>query len=505
MTSATAGSNGCSSATRTWAGWSKARDMLDRACTWLLPTVTDPAAGSGDPPLPELTWPDPALRGIAHAVVEQTPAQVGQKAAATPMELRLVALGAPLDRPLRSDLRTDLGRLRDWLLIRLETSAELTTCTLRADVAGIAVPLPLPEQAQGDDGTVKAGELKDLARAADQIYRALYRFVADLACGCLLPPPLDCTDTDVLLAIVEVEDCAVVRICSAGREQVLPGGAAYGAWLARLPQLRELAARVCCKPVPKDRYVEEKGDKEKGDDDGISLPYVAGWLPGTDVSDLGLLLAGLGAIPAMQAAVTVGRLRPVVREAQRAAAPGPAPASGSSPAPAPAPGPAPAPAPDPELADLRDRLAAMTARLAGLESRLEPPAPAPAPSPARAPAPAAAPSPRPAPAPRLAVAPEPVAQPAAPATAPPPAAPVPEAAATSAAAPAAAAPASAPSSESAPAPSPPPEPRPGRAKRAAPAKRAAAKKPPATPTAKKAAAPKNARPARGNGDQNPGA
>ena len=345
----------------------QARYVLDRACTWLLPTVTDPAAGSGDPPLPELTWPDPALRGIAHAVMEQTPAQVGQKAVATPMELRLVALGAPLDRPLRSDLRTDLGRLRDWLLIRLETSAELTTCTLRADVAGIAVPLALPEQAQGDDGTVKAAELKDLARAADQIYRALYRFVADLACSCLLPPPLDCTDTDVLLAIVEVEDCAVVRICSAGREQVLPGGAAYGAWLARLPKLRELAARVCCKPVPKDCYVEEKGDKEKSDDGGISLPYVAGWLLGTDVSDLGLLLAGLGAIPAMQAAATVGRLRPVVREAQRAAAPGPAPASGPSPAPA--------PAPDPELADLRDRLAAMTARLAGLESRLESPAP----------------------------------------------------------------------------------------------------------------------------------
>ena len=468
--------------------------MLDRACTWLLPTVTDPAAGSGDPPLPELTWPDPALRGIAHAVVEQTPAQVGPKAVATPMELRLVALGAPLDRPLRSDLRTDLGRLRDWLLIRLETSAELTTCTLRADVAGIAVPLALPEQAQGDDGTVKAGELKDLARAADQIYRALYRFVADLACGCLLPPPLDCTDTDVLLAIVEVEDCAVVRICSAGREQVLPGGAAYGAWLALLPKLRELAARVCCKPVPKDCYAEEKGDKEGGGD-GISLPYVAGWLPGTDVSDLGLLLAGLGAIPAMQAAATVGRLRPVVQEARRAAAPGPAPAPGPTPAPAPAPGPAPAPAPDPELADLRDRLAAMTERLAGLESRLEPPAPAPGP----------------------AVAPEPVAQPAAPA---------PEAAAASAVAPlpatdpppaTAAAPEAAPAAEAAlrpqqlPRPSRPraqpsagPPAGPGRSglrRRSEPQRR----KPPATPTAKKATAPNNARPAGDNGDQNPGA
>ena len=254
----------------------QAREVLGSACTWLLPTVEDPVAAKGDPPLPELTWPDPALRGIAHAVVQQTAAQVGPDAVPTPMELRLLALGAPLDRPLRSDLRSDLGLLRDWLLLRLETSAELTTCTLRADVAGIAVPLALPQQAQGDDGTVSARELQDLARAADQVYSALYRFVTDLACGCLLPPPLDCTDTDVLLATVEVDDCTVVRICPAGREQVLPGGAAYGAWLTQLPKLRELAARICCKSVPKDSYVEEKGD-----DRGISLPYVPGWLLGT--------------------------------------------------------------------------------------------------------------------------------------------------------------------------------------------------------------------------------
>jgi hypothetical protein len=423
-----------------------ARDLLGRACTWLRPTLEDPVAGSGDPPLPELTWPDPALRGIAHAVVEQTLAQVGWEAAPTPMELRLVALGAPLDRPLRSDLRTDLGRLRDWLLIRLETSADVTSCALRADVAGIAVPLALPQQAQGDDGTVKAGELKDFARAADQVYSALYRFVADLACGCLPPPPLGCTDTDVLLATVEVEDCTVVRICSAGREQVLPGGAAYGAWLTQLPLLRELTGRFCCGPVPKDCYVEEKGE-----DGGISLPYVPGWLLGTDDSDLGRLLAVLGAIPASRAAATAVRPRPAVPAAQQA----------------PATDPAPAPAPDPELADLRDRLAAVTARLAALESRPEP-APvlvaAPAPVPPRAPAP----DPPPAPAP-------------APVAAPPP--------------------------EPAPAPSPAPDPRPAPVKRAKPAKKAAAKKtaPAATSTAKKAAATKKATSARDSGDQNPGA
>ena len=87
----------------------QAREMLSSACTWLRPTVEDPVAGSGDPPLREFTWPDPALRGIAHAVVEQTSAQVGPAAAPTLMELWLVALDAPLDRPLRADLRADLA------------------------------------------------------------------------------------------------------------------------------------------------------------------------------------------------------------------------------------------------------------------------------------------------------------------------------------------------------------------------------------------------------------
>ena len=109
--------------------------MLDRACTWLLPTVTDPAAGSGDPPLPELTWPDPALRGIAHAVMEQTPAQVGPKAVvdADGAAARGAGRAAGPAAALRPAHRP--GAAADWLLIRLETSAELTTCTLRADVA----------------------------------------------------------------------------------------------------------------------------------------------------------------------------------------------------------------------------------------------------------------------------------------------------------------------------------------------------------------------------------
>src|SRR5262249_28384743 len=112
-----------------------ARDILGRVCDVLRPTVEDtPAAGTaagGAGPgrarrsLPELTWPDPVRRGIARAVVNQTVSQVVDLGASDPasMERRLVALGAPLDFALRAELRADLARLREWLLVRLETSA----------------------------------------------------------------------------------------------------------------------------------------------------------------------------------------------------------------------------------------------------------------------------------------------------------------------------------------------------------------------------------------------
>jgi hypothetical protein len=79
---------------------------------------------------------------------------------------------------------------------------------------------------------------------------ALQRFVTDAACATLNPPCTDCTDTDVLLAHLELDGCDVVRVCSATREQVLPGGSAYGEWLPKLYRLRQLASELCCKPVP---------------------------------------------------------------------------------------------------------------------------------------------------------------------------------------------------------------------------------------------------------------
>src|SRR5262249_55175259 len=147
------------------------------------------------------------------------------------MERRLVALGAPLDFALRAELRADLARLREWLLVRLETSASGTSCALRGRVAASAVPPPLPPPADGGGDPVSRAELLELARVADAVYGALYEFVSDQACASLLPPCSDCADPDVLLATLEVRDCTVLRICAGDREQVLPGGSAYSRWL----------------------------------------------------------------------------------------------------------------------------------------------------------------------------------------------------------------------------------------------------------------------------------
>ncbi|WP_138733764.1 hypothetical protein [Modestobacter excelsi] len=337
----------------------EARTTLGRACDWLGPTVDDSAGGpdSTGVSLPERTWPDAARRGVARAVVGQTRAQVLAEGNRTPMEQRLVALGAPLDRPLRSDLRRDLARLREWLLIRLETSAEVTSCDLRVDVARIVAPLPLPEQDEGDAGTVGAAELKDLATLADAVYVVLFRYLVDLVCGSLLPSPTDCADTDVLLASLEVDDCTVIRICAADREQVLPGGATYSAWLPQLYELQELAGRVCCGPVPKDTAVKAG--------DGVHLPFGPGWLSDQpDASDLGRLLALVGATSSSSA---VNRSDAATRSAPAATTSGVAPAPdqdvvGNG-----------VPASGQEIAALRGQLAAVTARLTELESRTQPP------------------------------------------------------------------------------------------------------------------------------------
>lgn len=198
------------------------------------------------------SWPDPLRRTIAHAVVTETVARVVPERGdpEAPCEVRMLAQGTPLAHALRVEFRADLGLIREWLLCRLDQAADLADCALRTDVAAADVPPLLPPPPPDSTEKATVAEVQQIAEAAAALGTALRRLLTDAACATLNPPCGDCTDTDVLLARLELDGCDVVRVCSATREQVLPGGSAYGEWLPKLYRLRELAERVCCLPVP---------------------------------------------------------------------------------------------------------------------------------------------------------------------------------------------------------------------------------------------------------------
>ncbi|MFF8958580.1 hypothetical protein [Streptomyces sp. NPDC014894] len=220
-----------------------ARAVLAAACDRLAGTDT------------EAVWPDPLRRSIARAVVTETRARVvpGEGAPDAPLELRLIAQGAPLSHALRTEFRGDLALIRAWLLGRLDLLPARTDCALPADTARIDTPRPLPAPPPGSTEPVTAVDLRRLAEAVAALTTAVLRFVTDAACSATVPPCSDRTGADILLARVELDDCDVVRVCFAAREQVLPGGWAYGAWLPRLHRVRELAERLCCRPLPEYR------------------------------------------------------------------------------------------------------------------------------------------------------------------------------------------------------------------------------------------------------------
>ncbi|MFI1018326.1 hypothetical protein [Streptomyces sp. NPDC020965] len=221
-------------------GVQDARAVLGAACDRLTGTDT------------EAVWPEPLRRSIARAVVTETRARIvpGSGDRDAPLEVRLLAQGTPLSHALRAEFRSDLQLIREWLLGRLEQSTGLADCALRADVVGVDVPTPLPTPPPDSVEKVTIAELRQLADAAAALTTAVRRFTTEAACSTLSPPCVDCADTDVLLAHLEIDGCDVVRVCFATREQVLPGGSAYGEWLPKLYRLRELAERLCCRPVP---------------------------------------------------------------------------------------------------------------------------------------------------------------------------------------------------------------------------------------------------------------
>ncbi|MBL1111567.1 hypothetical protein JK364_03940 [Streptomyces sp. 110] len=222
----------------------------------------------------EAAWPDPLHAGIARAVVTETAARVVPERGDpdAPLEVRMLAQGTPLGHALRVEFRADLGLIREWLLCRLDQATDLADRALRQDIAAVDVPPLLPSPPPDSTEKATIAEVQQIAEAAAALGTAVRRFLTDAACAILNPPCGDCTDTDVLLGHLELDGCDVVRICSATREQVLPGGSAYGEWLPKLYQLRELAERVCCRPVP--RYQKPTLPSEGP----VARPYADGLL-----------------------------------------------------------------------------------------------------------------------------------------------------------------------------------------------------------------------------------
>jgi hypothetical protein len=224
---------------------------------------------------PEEVWPDPTRRGLAAAVVAETEARVVPDSPETGMSLerRLLAQGTPMTNVLHAQFRVDLVELREWLLGRLERAPGVADCSLRSDVRSADLPRPVPIPDPDPDQRLTTPELDHLAVAAEKLTIALERFVADAACSALNPSCNDCSDSDVLLAHLELDGCDVVRVCSATREQVLPGGSAYGEWLPKLYRLRELAERVCCQPIRTHRERTSSSGESSGEP--VAHPYVA--------------------------------------------------------------------------------------------------------------------------------------------------------------------------------------------------------------------------------------
>lgn len=220
----------------------------------------------------EEVWPEPAHRAVARAVVAEAASRIVQPDANAPIEVRLLAQGTPLDNVLEAEFRADLVRIREWLLGRLDRVAGVADCRLHDDVRKVAIPQPLPIPEPDSAQRLTIADLGLLAEAAGKLTTYVRRFVTDAACSTLNPPCVDCADEDVLLAHLELDGCDVVRVCSATREQVLPGGSAYGEWLPKLYQLRHLAEQVCCQPTPE---YHAPGVPDSGP---VPRPYVAGLL-----------------------------------------------------------------------------------------------------------------------------------------------------------------------------------------------------------------------------------
>ena len=194
---------------------------------------------------PEGTWPDPLDRQAVQALLAQAEQLADAEAdRLDPIEARMLAQRAPFDREVWSVLTDGAAELRDWLLSRLDESPSVTDCELRA----AAETLRMPDA--GAEKTITHAAAEATARLASALIQLLARYQRNCACAAVNPPCPACDDSDVLLACLEVRDCAVVRICSTVRDWVI-SGPALSYWIPELAELHERLEDYCCGAKPR--------------------------------------------------------------------------------------------------------------------------------------------------------------------------------------------------------------------------------------------------------------
>jgi hypothetical protein len=187
-------------------------------------------------------WDDRLDREVARALIGQAARVAGPtREPLAPVEARVLAQGQAFGSAVWDVLLDDEAALKEWLLDRLDQTPSLSDCELRTLVA--AIPVTAPAERDTDDRLA----VRRTGTAATQLIEAVRRYVVDCVCAAINPPCVPCTDTDVLLACLEVKDCDVVKICNATRDYVL-SGPALRYWIPALDELRDQVEEFCCGP-----------------------------------------------------------------------------------------------------------------------------------------------------------------------------------------------------------------------------------------------------------------
>jgi hypothetical protein len=218
-------------ATPTGAQIAAVRTSLTNAVNRLRPLITGstrPLEGL------EARWADAVFDVCGQVAALPDPPNAQQAADAS---IRLLGAGAVYSAPLHNDYAAALDGIRRQLMVMLERGA-FSDCTLPGQVGAVEIPA-------SRTSTVTLSDAAAFVSANHQLIGVWLRYMIDCFCGALNPPCKPCDDPAVLLACIEIQDCAVTDICNMERTFVLsPTGLRH--WLPPLRLVGSLFELLCC-------------------------------------------------------------------------------------------------------------------------------------------------------------------------------------------------------------------------------------------------------------------